>query len=255
LLTVKAIDMMDPWGRKSNPDRDLLAIGIGNAISALFGGLPMISEVARSAANVNNGARTRWSNFFHGFFLLFFLLTAVQFIELIPNTALAAMLISVGIKLAHPREFIHIFKIGKEQLAIFLVTILFTLIDDLLVGIAAGIVLNLIFHLIHGAPFAALFRIPAEVSFNDSHYLVRLHSAAIFSNYIGLKNILEAIPQGMDVEVDFSNVAVVDHTVQENLRHFQSAYQDAGGQFRIVGLGVHVPLSNHRTATRKKKIV
>jgi MFS superfamily sulfate permease-like transporter len=83
----------------------------------------MISEVARSSSNVSNGAKTRWANFFHGFFILSFVLIASHWIELIPNTALAAMLITVGVKLAHPKEFIHIFQIGKEQLAVFLVTI------------------------------------------------------------------------------------------------------------------------------------
>lgn len=130
LLTVKAIDLLDPYKRKSDANKDLVAVGIGNTIAAILGGLPMISEVARSSSNVNNGAKTRWANFFHGFFILGFVLLASHLIELIPNTALAAMLITVGIKLTHPKEFIHTFKIGKEQLAIFLVTIFFTLFED-----------------------------------------------------------------------------------------------------------------------------
>lgn len=88
---------------------------------------------------------------------------ATHWIELIPNMALAAMLISVGIKLSHPKEFVHIFKIGKEQLAIFIITILFTLFEDLLVGIAAGILLNTFIHIYHGAPINSLFKAPATV--------------------------------------------------------------------------------------------
>jgi MFS superfamily sulfate permease-like transporter len=61
------------------------------------------------------------------------------------------MLVTVGIKLAHPKEFIHTFEIGKEQLAIFLLTIF--LFEDLLVGIAAGKILNMIIHLLHGTQF------------------------------------------------------------------------------------------------------
>jgi MFS superfamily sulfate permease-like transporter len=95
---VKAMDMLDPYKRKSNANKDLIATGIGNTFVAFLGGLPMISEVARSSANIANGGKTRWANFFHGFFILLFVLLASHLIELIPNTALAAMLITVGIK-------------------------------------------------------------------------------------------------------------------------------------------------------------
>lgn len=97
--------------------------------------------------------------FFHGVFLLVFVLIATPVIEMIPNAALAAMLISVGIKLAHPKEFIHTFQIGKEQLAIFLITIVFTLVEDLLVGIAAGVVLKMILHLAQGTPISSFSRL------------------------------------------------------------------------------------------------
>lgn len=252
LLTVKAIDMLDPYKRKSDANRDLLAVGIGNTLAAVLGGLPMISEVARSSSNVNNGAKTRWANFFHGFFMLAFVLMATRYIEMIPNTALAAMLITVGIKLAHPREFAHIFNIGKEQLAIFLVTIFFTLYEDLLVGIAAGMALKIIIHVINGAPISSLFGAPASVSFEGNHYLVELEKSALFTNYLGLKNKLEAIPQGMQVTIDLSKTKLVDHSVMENLHHFERDYTAEGGTVKILGLDDHKPLSNHKLAARKK---
>ena len=172
LLTVKAIDLSDPWKRKSDNNKDLIAIGIGNAITSVLGGLPMISEVARSSANVAQGAKTRWANFFHGFFILVFVLVASRYIEMIPNAALAAMLISVGIRLSHPKEFIHTFNIGKEQLAIFIVTIVVTLLEDLLIGIAAGMLLKIIIHLVNGAPLSSLFKVPVLISFEGDNYYV-----------------------------------------------------------------------------------
>lgn len=252
LLTVKAIDMMDPFRRKSNANRDLIAIGVGNTLAGILGGLPMISEVARSSANVANGAKTRWANFFHGFFILVFVVFASPLIELIPNTALAAMLITVGIRLAHPREFVHIFRIGKEQLSIFLVTIIFTLYVDLLVGIAAGIVVKLVIHLFNGAPLRNLFRTPVTVSFNGSQYLVQVEKAAVFSNYLGLKAKLEAIPPEMNILLDFSQANLVDHSVMENIKHFGHSYEEVGGTFHVVGLDGHRALSNHELAARKK---
>jgi MFS superfamily sulfate permease-like transporter len=252
LLTVKAIDMLDPYRRKSDTNKDLIAVGIGNTLAAVLGGLPMISEVARSSSNVNNGAKTRWANFFHGFFILAFVLLASHLIELIPNTALAAMLITVGIKLAHPREFIHTFKIGKEQLLIFLVTIFFTLYEDLLVGIAAGILVNIIINLVTGSPLSSLFKTPTEVSFTDDEYLVEISKSAVFSNYLGIKSKLDAIPPGFKVTIDLKNTNLIDHSVMENLHHFEHEYNINGGQVSIIGHEEHKPVSNHQLAARRK---
>jgi MFS superfamily sulfate permease-like transporter len=254
LLTVKAIDLVDPYKRKSDNNKDLIAIGIGNSITAILGGLPMISEVARSSANVNNGAKTRWSNFFHGFFILFFVLLASKYIEMIPNSALAAMLIAVGIKLSHPREFINTFKVGKEQLAIFLITIIVTLAEDLLIGIAAGMLLKIIFHVINGAPISALFKAPIIISFEGDRYLVEIDKAAIFTNYIRIKSRLESIPPGFFVTIDLKNTKLVDHSVMENLQHFKHEYEHSGGSVELIGVDEHKSLSNHHLAARKKKM-
>ena len=251
LLTVKAIDMMDPYKRKSNTNKDIIAIGVGNVISAILGGLPMISEVARSSSNVNNGAKTRWANFFHGFFILVFVLFAAPLIEMIPNAALAAMLISVGIKLAHPKEFIHVFKIGKEQLAIFLVTIFFTLSQDLLVGIAAGIALKMIVHVINGAPISSLFKAVVSISSHEDDYLVEIEQSAIFSNFIGIKSQLESIPHGKNLTINLSKAKLIDHSVMENLYHFQEDYIAEGYRCVLEGIQNHRPLSAHELAARK----
>jgi MFS superfamily sulfate permease-like transporter len=251
LLTVKAIDMLDPYRRKSDTNKDLIAIGIGNTFAAILGGLPMISEVARSSSNVSNGAKTRWANFFHGFFILVFVLAASHLIELIPNTALAAMLITVGIKLSHPREFIQTFKIGTEQLAIFLVTIFFTLYQDLLVGIAAGIILQILINIVDWDLLRTLFVAPTVVSFTDDEYLVEIDKSAVFSNYMGIKTKLEAIPPGFKVTIDLKNTKMIDHSVMENLHHFEHDYQESGGTVTIIGHENHTPISDHKLAARK----
>lgn len=254
LLTVKAIDLLDPYKRKSDANKDMIAIGVGNTLAAMIGGLPMISEVARSSANVNNGAKTRWANFFHGFFILVFVLLATQLIELIPNTALAAMLITVGIKLAHPKEFVNTFRIGREQLAIFLITIFFTLFEDLLVGIAAGILLKMMFHVFRGTPVSSMFKAPTQVSFEGNEYLVEIDKAAVFSNFLGIKQKLEEIPAGFHITIDLKNTRLVDHSVMENLHHFQHDYEANGGKVDIIGLDNHKPASNHHLAARKKMV-
>jgi MFS superfamily sulfate permease-like transporter len=252
LLTVKAIDMTDPYKRKSDTNKDLIAVGIGNIVAGILGGLPIISEVARSSANVNSGAKTRWANFFHGVFLLVFVILGVHLIELIPNTALAAMLITVGIRLAHPREFIHTFHIGKEQLLIFLVTIVLTLSTDLLIGIAGGMLAEIIINLINGKPLSVIFKTPTEVSFTENKYLVKISKAAVFTNFMGIKRKLEAIPQGFDVEINLEDTSLVDHSVMENLNHFKQDYEAEGGKVNITGLDLHRAVSGHALSARKK---
>lgn len=253
LLTVKAIDILDPAKQKSDTNKDLIAIGIGNIFSGLLGGLPMISEVARSSNNLYNGGKTRWANFFHGLFILILLLLAVPLLEMIPNTALAAMLITVGFKLAHPMEFVHIFKIGKEQLAIFLITIFFTLFEDLLVGIAAGIILKLIIHLFNGAKFKSLFKATIRVVEEEFGPKLIIEQCAVFSNWLGLKKILDKLPQKELVSIDFSELKLVDHSVIENLHHFKDEYENGGGKVQFQGLEQLHQLSNHHLAARKQK--
>lgn len=253
MLTVRAIDMMKPSAKKSDTNKDLVAIGVGNMLAGTLGGLPMISEVARSVNNVVNGAKTQWANFFHGFFLFIFVLFAAQYIEMIPNTALAAMLITVGIKLAHPNEFVHIFQIGKEQLAIFLITIIVTLAEDLLLGILAGMVLKIIFHLANGMPFNSIFKTPVQVSFHADQYLITVEKSAVFTNWLGIKNKLDTIPKCMQVIIDLSNTTLVDHSVMENLHRFKADYAKDGGCVSIVGIHNHEPLSNHVHASRKRR--
>jgi MFS superfamily sulfate permease-like transporter len=250
LLTDKAIDMQDPFKRKSDTNKDLIAVGVGNIIAGVLGGLPMISEVARSSANVANGGKTRWANFFHGIFILLFMIFAVTFSNYIPNAALAAMLIGVGYKLAHPKEFGHMAKIGQEQIAIFLVTIFVTLSTDLLIGIGAGIVFKIIVHLYHGSPITHLFNAKTVIEGNTIH----VKGCAVFSNFIGIKKAIDTFEKTQDVIFDVTTCKIVDHTVIENLHHIKEDFENEGGSFTIQGLEEFKPLSksNHQFSAMKK---
>ncbi|MFN7651897.1 MAG: SulP family inorganic anion transporter [Cyclobacteriaceae bacterium] len=251
LLTVKAMDSLDPWKRTSNANKDLIAVGGGNMLAGLFGGLPMISEVARSSANINFGGRTQWGNFFHGFFLLMAMLLFIPIIELIPNAALAALLIAVGYRLASPNEFFKTYKIGAEQLTIFVITIIATLATDLLVGVGVGILMKFVFHLLNGATFKSLFKARYEYAETEGVYLIGIKESAIFSNLIGFKKMFNRIKPGQKVVINFSEARIVDHSFMEFLHHFEEEYQHHGGVVSIQGFDYFQMFSNHPLATRK----
>jgi MFS superfamily sulfate permease-like transporter len=254
LLTAKAIDGLDPFRRKSNFNKDLIAVGIGNTLAGLFGGLPMISEVARSSANVSNGAVTRWANFFHGIFLLLAVFLGVSFIEMIPNAALAAMLIFVGFKLAHPKEFIHMWHLGKTQFVIFVSTVIVTLATDLLIGVGFGILLKFIFTLAYGASFKSLFKANVEVITEGDDIKVIIHDSLVFSNLLGFKKYLNAIPNGKNIVVYVSKAKIVDHTSIIALNGFVSDYKNNGGKIEVIGFQNHKQLGHAPTSARVIKM-
>jgi len=256
LLSTRAVDMLDPQHRRSDMDRDLFATGIGNVLSGMLGGLPMISEIVRSSANINAGATSRFSNFFHGLFLLLFIVLAPGLLQRIPLSALAAMLVYTGTRLASPDLVKKTLRIGPEQLALFMFTLLMTLWTDLLVGVAAGVLLKLALHLLRGAPLRSLFRCSVQVQDREGLVILRPADALVFSNYLTLRRRIEALqPNAAHVAIDLSETRLVDHTAMERLHHLREDWQRAGGKLSLWGLDGHQPVSNHALAARRKAAI
>jgi MFS superfamily sulfate permease-like transporter len=254
VLSAKAIDTIDPWRRKTNLNRDLLAVGAANTLSAAVGGLPMISEIVRSKANIDNGARTRFADMFHGLFLLAFVALAPALISRIPMAALGAMLIYTGFRLASPREFVKVWRIGVEQLIVFVTTIVTTLATDLLMGIAVGIAVELLIYLFHHPRMVRRVFVPG-VSVEDRDprtYVVRVHSAILFSNWIALRGRVVRLDHGKDVILDLSETELVDHTVMEKLHDLEKEFAERNRRLVITGLDTHRKFSDHPHAGRKR---
>jgi MFS superfamily sulfate permease-like transporter len=255
LLSAKAIDMIDPWKRKTNLNRDVAAIGVANLASAMVGGLPMISEIVRSKANIDNGARTRFADMWHGVFLLACVALIPTILHRIPLAALASMLVYTGYRLAHPSEFIHVYHVGREQLVVFVTTLIAVLATDLLIGIAIGIAVKLLIHVLNGVPLASLVKPYLEVTDVDNNTCkIVAHQSAVFTNWIPFRREIEnlGLIQHKNVVVDLSDTKLVDHSVMDKLMAMQGDFAQQGLSLEITGLDTHQQLSHHARAARKR---
>lgn len=254
LLSAVAVDKLDPYKRYSDLNRDLTAVGAGNLVCGLIGGLPLIAEIVRSSANVTNEAKTGWANFFHGAFLLLFVAAFPHLIHEIPLASLAALLVYTGFRLASPKEFAKTMDIGWEQLTLFVITILGVLSTDLLIGVAIGITAKLFIHMARGVHPKHLLKISYRIEEPaPDHLVIRIDGSAIFSNFIALKSEVADFPVGKSITFDLSNADFVDHTVMEFIDHFRHDYIERGGRCELRGLESHVPYSNHPLAARRRK--
>ena len=252
LLTGKAVDGLDPDKRKSDLNKDLWAVGFGNIVSGMIGGLPMISEVVRSSANVNNGAKTRFANMFHGLFLFAFVLLAAPFIMMIPNAALAAMLIFTGWRLASPKEFVNAYKVGPEQFIVFIVTIGLTLYVDLLVGVFVGIITKIVIHVMMGFKLTDLFKGQFELNKQSDSAVITINGPAVFSNFLSFQKLIDSVPPKDKLTLDFSYSNYIDHSFLENIHIYEEDFFHNGGKLEIKGMENFHYLSNHPFSGRKK---
>lgn len=251
LLSANAVDKLDLQKRTSNLNKEVLANGFGNMLLGAIGGLPIIAEIVRSSANVSNGAKTQWSNFFHGLFLALFLFLIPGVIHLIPNAALAGILILVGFRLARPSEFKHAFDAGLEQLVIFLTTLIVTLVEDLLVGIAAGLVVKMLVLLLRGVKPTEFFRLKSDITEQGNAVYMRPHGSIIFTNLFSLTEKLQKYGPEKAVTIDFGAVRYVDHTSMAAIVDLQHAQTSEGRKLEIKNLDLLKPYTAHPASARK----
>jgi MFS superfamily sulfate permease-like transporter len=250
LLSIKGMDRLDPYKRRSNVNRDLRALGIATIISGILGGLNVVTVIARSSVNVSNGARTRSSNFFQGVLILVFVVFFRDLLTQIPLPALAAILVFTGYKLLNPAQFRNIAEVGLEQLFLFFITLIATLIYGLIVGILIGMVATILVQAFitgAGGDILRYFRWPNTLLYEeeDNKYILNVNYFANFLNYPRLKSKLDNVPNNATLIADFSNTKFVDHTVMEHLSTYVELFEQKGGTLEIVGLEAFVPTSMH----------
>ena len=215
LLSIEAVDELDPFQRVTPTNRELKAQGLGNIISGLLGGLPVTSVIVRSSANVNAGAKTKMSTIYHGALLLVSVALIPAGLNQIPKSALAAILIFTGYKLAKPSLFMSYYKRGWDQFLPFVGTITAILATDLLKGVIIGIGIGIVFVIISNFKSAILI-------VNDANrYLFRARKDISFLNKSILKNGLEKVPPDSYVIIDVSRADFTDKDIIEIIEDFQ----------------------------------
>lgn len=214
LLSLEAGDKIDPEKRTSPTNRELYAQGIGNMLSGLVGALPITAVIVRTSANVNAGSKTKMSSIFHGIWLLAFVLLAPTLINKIPLSALAAVLIFVGYKLAKPSLFKEQKAKGHNAFYPFVITLVAILFSDLLVGISIGLLVG--FYFVIKSNFHKSFSVVSD----GNSMLIRFHHQATFLNKSVLKSKLIKISPGDSVLLDFSNCTFIDSDIIDILNDF-----------------------------------
>ncbi|AZQ43173.1 SulP family inorganic anion transporter [Nonlabens ponticola] len=257
LLSIKAVDQLDPEKRRSNVNKDLKALGLATIGSGFLGGLNVVTVIARSSVNVNNGGTNRSSNFAHAFFLVIFIVLFSTQLTRIPLPALMAILVYTGYKLASPMRLLKIFRIGKEQAVIFLTTLAVTLLVGLISGILAGVAMTFITHLFvtrNPELFFKNLRKPNVLMFREStgkqQYYINVKHFCTFLNFYKLKEKLNQIPENEIVVIDFSLCDFVDHTAMSNLSDYQEVFHKRDGHLEIIGLDQHNADTQHPFALR-----
>jgi len=227
LLTASAVDNMSrDIGVKTDFDQELTSQGVGNFLCGLVGALPMTGVIVRSSANVQAGARTRNSTIVHGAWLLLFVCFLPQLLNYIPKSALGALLVYTGIKLLNPAQFKELWKVGKSEAFIYLVTLGLIVSVDLLVGVAVGVALSA-GKLLHR--FSHL-EIDVDADEEAHKYVLKLRGAATFLRLPILADYLEKLPGDAELHVCLEEVDYIDHACFELLMNWADAHVEDGGK-------------------------
>lgn len=219
LLCVEATDKLDPYKRVTPTNKELKAQGIGNIVSGLVGGLPVTQVIVRSSANIQSGGKTKTSAILHGVLMLLAAISIPTVLNLIPLATLAAILFSVGYKLAKPALFKSMYRLGWFQFTPFVVTVLGIVFTDLLVGIGLGMGVAVFYILLNNLknPF---FTTEEPHGIGDP-IRIKLSEDVSFLNKAAILETLDQIPENSKVEIDGSKSIHIDYDVYEIIRDFE----------------------------------
>jgi len=221
LLSIEAVDKLDPLKRRIPQNAELKAQGVGNFLSGLIGGLPITAVIVRSSANVAAGGKTKLSAILHGLLLLTAVALFPNFMNHIPLAALAAILVSVGYKLTNPALYRRQFSLGQEQFVPFIATVLAIMFSDLLIGIIIGMNVG-VFYILKVNYKTPYYFDQSQHEETGQHVItIQLSEHVSFLNKASLQLTLEHLPENSSVIIDGSKSEDIDYDALEVIRDFK----------------------------------
>lgn len=232
LLTVKALNKAKPANEQMDLNKDLVSLGIANTLVSLVGGIPMISEIGRSKANIDLGARNSWSNFTHGALLLLAICFFAGILDLVPLTALAGILVVIGYRLLSVPEWKHAWHLGWQTFAVYFTTFLLTITVDLLAGVMCGFVLYLVFEGIKCSSVKRIFWPNYEIHEKDEHSVISCSHKLIYTNFPHVKKITERqLVKSKSVLIDCIKCTHIEKEFVDELETFIQSNTQSNIQF------------------------
>ncbi|MCA9186624.1 MAG: SulP family inorganic anion transporter, partial [Planctomycetales bacterium] len=220
LLNLEASDKLDKYNRDSPPSRELIAQGVGNIVAGLIGGIPITSVIVRSSVNVNTGARTKVSAIFHGVLLLVSVIVFPKYLNMSPLSALAAILLVTGFKLASPQLMYEMWKQGRYQFLPFVITMIAIVGSDLLVGILIGLVVSVLFILNSNVRYP--IRRIVETHLEGEVLHIELANQVSFLNKAALDHVLNEARDGSHLLIDATDSDYIDPDILSLIRDFKN---------------------------------
>jgi len=283
LATIAGIDKIDPYKRRSSPDRTLMAMGVSNILSSIAGGLTIIPGGVKSTTCIVTGGKTLWANFYNAVFLVLYLYLAKDLINLIPLSALSAIVVFIGYKLCRPKVWKHVAHVGSEQLLVFCTTVLVTVSTDLLLGIVAGMALEFALNVSLAWPaargalaavpagngnaltggnatggrlarFADLFRNPvtSRELVDDNCHMYFSKPLVSFNSLYLTRELMRIPEQATTVHFHMTDgVTLIDHSASSSLMAFVRDYEQSGQrQIHFTGLDEMFKCSHDESCVR-----
>ena len=221
LLSIEAVDKLDPLKRHTSSSKELIAQGVGNIIAGCIGGLPITSVIVRSSVNVSAGGRTKTATILHGLLILLGVMFFAGLLNYIPLTGLAAILIHTGYKLVSPKKFLKHYKQGWDQFIPALVTVISILLSGFLIGVAIGLTVSAFFVV------AKSYASSSFIVEDHGHKKIMILGESIhFLHKYKIVRFLNNFPSDSTLEIDASKTVFIDNDIEDAINDFKEVAQE-----------------------------